>query len=328
MKELWERQAAYLELDHPTLSKLVQPALVGQEVAAAALMAGGFSNTLYKVQLAGQAEPVVVRLYTRDAASCQKDIDLYRLLRGQVPIPELLFADPDGTLGGVPYAVTSYAPGTTLADVLARGTHEEIGGAAFAAGQVLARLGTFTFRSSGFFGPGLVIAQEMTTDRDMFRGFIGDCLFARGAGERLGPEVTEQLWTFVTAHAGLLDMLAHETALVHSDFNGPNIMVEQRAGLWSVTAVLDWEFAFAGTQLFDIGNMLRNENRLPPVFAEQFVAGYVAEGGSLPPNWQRLAKLLDLLSLVDFLTRSTGGEPMVRDVSELIVATMERWAAT
>ncbi len=328
MKELWERQAAYLELDHPTLTELVQPAFAGAEVVAAAIMTGGFSNTLYKVQLAGQARPIVVRLYTRDATSCQKDIDLFGLLQGLVPIPELLFTDPQGTIAGVPYAITSYAAGTTLADVLARGTHEEIGGATFAAGRVLAQLGTVTFGSSGFFGPGLVVAQEMTTDRDMFRGFIGNCLFAGGAGERLGPEVTEQLWEFVTNHAGLLDVLAHETALVHSDFNGPNIMVEQRAGQWAVTAVLDWEFAFAGTQLFDIGNMLRNEHRLPPVFAEQCMAGFVAEGRSLSPDWRRQAKLLDLLSLVDFLTRSTGGEPMIRDVSELIVATMERWATT
>lgn len=328
MKELWERQSAYLELDQQALTKLVQPVFAGQHVLDASIMVGGFSNTIYKVQLSGHAEPIVVRLYTRDAASCEKDVVLFDLLHKQVPVPQLLYADPAGTVGGVPYALTSYAAGTTLAHVLAQGTHEDVAGASFAAGQVLARIGTFTFPSSGFFGPALAVVDRMTTNRDMFRGFISDCLFVRGAGERLGPQVTEQLWTFVMNHAQLLDVLADEAVLVHADFNGPNIMVQQQAGQWAVTAVLDWEFAFAGTPLYDIGIMLRNEHRLPVIFATDFIAGYGAEGGMLPRNWKPLVKLLDLLNLCDFLTRSTGGEPMVRDVSELIVATMARWTTT
>jgi fructokinase len=193
---------------------------------------------------------------------------------------------------------------------------------------VLAHIGTFTFASSGFFGPGLAVTHEMTTDRDMFCGFIGDCLFTRGADERLGSQLTEQLWTFVSTHAPLLDELAPQAVLVHADFNEPNIMLEQRAGHWAVTAVLDWEFAFAGTPLCDVGNMLRNEQRRPPAFAQAFIAGFGAAGGQLPQNWKRQAKLLDLLSLIDFLTRSTGGAPMVRDVTQLIVATMEQWPTT
>lgn len=328
MKERWERQAAYLELDNQALTKLVQPVFAGQHVLNASLMAGGFSNTLYKAQLSGRTEPIVVRLYTRDAASCEKDIALFDLLHERIPMPELLHADTAGTIGGVPYALTSYVAGTTLAHVLTQGTQEDIAGSMFATGQVLAQIGTFHFANGGFFGAGLAVTHGMTTDGDMFCGFLGDCLFTRGAGERLGPRLTEQLWAFVSTYAPLLDELAAEAVLVHADFNDPNIMVAQQAGEWKVTAVLDWEFAFAGTPLFDVGNMLRNEHRLPPVLAKAFIEGFGAAGGSLPQNWKRQAKLLDLLSLVDFLTRSTGGEPMVRDVTELIVATMERWPTT
>jgi len=45
----------------------------------------------------------------------------------------------------------------------------------------------------------------------------------------------------------------------------------------------------------------RHEGDLPPDYALEFERGYRAAGGALPPNWRRLAKLLDLLNLCEFL---------------------------
>jgi fructokinase len=91
--------------------------------------------------------------------------------------------------------------------------------------------------------------------------------------------------------------------LVHSDYNGKNLLALQRGGRWSISAVLDWEFAYSGSPLADIGNMLRFRAAYPPGFASAFIAGYREAGGDLPPDWREASEALDLYALADLLTR-------------------------
>src|SRR6185437_5269651 len=72
----------------------------------------------------------------------------------------------------------------------------------------------------------------------------------------------------------------------------------------SVAAVLDWEFAFSGSPLNDVGNMLRFEQ--PPGFAAGFADGFRDGGGELPPDWREISAALDLAALADLLTRPAG----------------------
>jgi hypothetical protein len=42
------------------------------------------------------AEPVVLRIYGRDSNACQKEVDLLRLVRETVPVPEVLHVNASG----------------------------------------------------------------------------------------------------------------------------------------------------------------------------------------------------------------------------------------
>jgi aminoglycoside phosphotransferase (APT) family kinase protein len=85
-----------------------------------------------------------------------------------------------------------------------------------------------------------------------------------------------------------LAVLRGSHQLVHADFNPKNLLAARRGGRWQVTAVLDWEFAFSSSPLFDIGNMLRD--RRPAGFVEAFVDGFRDGGGTLPEDWRRLSR--------------------------------------
>jgi hypothetical protein len=63
------------------------------------------------------------------------------------------------------------------------------------------------------------------------------------------------------------------------------------------------EFAFSGSPLADVGNMLRFRDTHPPSLADGFFAGYRDAGGRLPPRWREISEALDLYALFDFLTR-------------------------
>jgi fructokinase len=140
--------------------------------------------------------------------------------------------------------------------------------------------------------------------------------------QHVGADLAQQIAGFLHTHAHLLDELEGQADLVHADFNPHNILVEQHDDKWKVTAVLDWEFAFAGPPLFDIGNMLRNDHRMPPVFVSQFIAGFTEAGSQLPHNWRKQIKLLDLLNLCDLLPHTKPGDATSSDLVELIQRTV------
>lgn len=111
----------------------------------------------------------------------------------------------------------------------------------------------------------------------------------------------------------------------YSIFKGFNILVRQFNERWHVSAVLDWEFAFAGSPLIDIGNMFRYSHLHPPVFEKEFLRGYQEQGGVLPSEWKKVAKLVDLLSLCEFLNAPTPPNALLHEVTALIIATLDHW---
>ncbi len=90
-----------------------------------------------------------------------------------------------------------------------------------------------------------------------------------------------------------------------------------------MAAVLDWEFAMAGSPLLDLSILLRYADSLPPVFAESVISGYQDAGGALPREWKRTIKLLDLLNLCEFLSGPDPRDAMIADVTRLVQATVE-----
>ncbi|HEV2660552.1 MAG TPA: phosphotransferase, partial [Ktedonobacteraceae bacterium] len=193
------------------------------------------------------------------------------------------------------------------------------------AGTTLASIGTYTFPQAGFFGPGLSIAQPFDSGTTPFLAEIERSLFADKAGERLGTALMQRLWRFVRDNIGYLEAAEDVAALVHADFKGVNILVKQEQTRWHIAAVLDWEFALASSPLIDIANMLRYDRLLPATYETQFIRGYLDNGGTLPTEWKRASKLLDLLSLCQFLDAPQPGKALVKEVIGLIVGTMEHW---
>ena len=109
----------------------------------------------------------------------------------------------------------------------------------------------------------------------------------------------------------------------HGDFGKRNLLVRSTAGQWGVAAVLDWEFAAAGTPLTDLGHFLRYERESWPVAEPHFSDGYLEEGGKLPQNWRQLARLIDLTALSESLIRDDLPDTVVTELVELVHATVE-----
>jgi fructokinase len=325
MQERWERSGESVDLSLETLSETVAPVFAPRTVVKAEALSGGLANTNYKVSVSGLRESFVVRVYTRDSGACAREVDIFLRVRGVVPVPTLLFVDTAGERVGYPYTLANFVEGEPMTQVLTTGGAEQIGQAGYAAGWTLALLGQITFPEPGAFGPELMIAEPRPGGAAGFLAYLEPLLTAGRARERLSDELADRVWAFAREHAVMLDAVADEAKLLHADYKATNLLLREDAGRLAMAAVLDWEFACAGAQIFDMGILLRHDRELDPAFAREFAHGFTGAGGALPGDWRRMARLADFVNLVTFLDAPDERSALFTDVTRLLIQTLDRW---
>lgn len=171
----------------------------------------------------------------------------------------------------------------------------------FKTGQVLAKIQSFHFPDSGFFDDNLMITQNSSENN--YIEFVDNSLTHHNVMECLGSDVI----TTIKHHFNALKRFLPnegESHLVHADFDPANILVDIIDDEWTITGVLDWEFAFSGSPLWDVANMLRYSHQMPAVFETSFIQGLSIKYPP-PQDWEITIHLLNVMSLLDCLTRCT-----------------------
>ena len=286
----------------PATAAWLRRVLPAHRITAAEPLGGGYRNE--NIRLVTDGGGYVLRRYLRgDAArTCAIEAALaVRLAAGGVPAAEVIAADPEGSASGLPLLLARHMPGLMVSVAVTR-EPGAASGLGTAAGRALAAIGAVTFPSGGVFtGPDLVPSPDGLPSS--LPEFLESCLRAGHAAGPLSPAEIGRLRALAAAADPLARSVGPARQLVHSDYNGKNLLAVDGGGRWSISAVLDWEFAFSGSPLTDIGNMLRFRAEHPPGFADGFITGYRDAGGELPDHWREISEALDLYALADFLTR-------------------------
>ncbi len=325
MKRHWQRGAEFLLLDIRTLYALVQPAFPGRQVEDARPVEGGLSNTNYRLIISGRESPVRLRIFVTRPESSRLEAVLGGRVRPRVPVPLFLYYAVSNPFTGHPYAILEWLEGIALDDLPAMASRQEVVEVGRQVGAVLAEMGSFKFPSAGFLDDALEVSKPMHLDGAVFRSYIHQDLVGGQAGERLGGELSRELWRFVTAASPLLDDLDDVPCLVHGDFDGSNILVLRVGGQWKVSGVVDWEYAISATPLVDLGHILRPPFGDIEPFERSLIEGFVSHGGILAPQWRRACRLLDLINWVSFLNRPAPGREVIESSREMILRTISSW---
>ncbi len=325
MREGWTRNAPHIDLDPAAATALIQPAFPGATVDRVHRMTGGLANASFRVTISGRDRPVLLRLFVRDPDSAPKEAAIAERLAGHVPVARFLHLAPSNPATGHPYAVLEWVDGEPLEKIAASASDADLTWLGRSVGMVLAAIGTVTFPQQGFLDDRLGIARAFRLDRSGYLTFVGDKLGNPLVRDRLGDDLADRFQAFAREHAAKLNVLDPTPRLVHSDFGGANILVTSWADGWAVSAVLDWEFAFAGPQILDMGNLLRPQRGLRPAFEAGFIQGFADGGGVLPDDWHRLARLVDLLAWLEFLERPDPGAKRIADARQTITTTIRDW---
>jgi aminoglycoside phosphotransferase (APT) family kinase protein len=284
-------------------------------------LSGGIMNWNYRVRLSGSAECVVLRFYDRMPASCAKEVLILKRLAGDVPVPRVLMATPDGAENYPPFCVLEFMDGISLRELRRRGNADHVQEACYDAGVLLARLRRYPFDRAG------LLSSELDVQPGPFDGAtvleVIDHFAARPAfRRRVDSALSGHLGRFCSAAASALGD-AEPVCLAHGDFNSPNILVREESGQWRVTAILDWEFAFAGSIWCDVGNMLRYERPEQPRYEPAFSRGLADGGVPLDHAWPLRARLADLPALCELLSRADVPDAIVTELVTLMRETVE-----
>jgi aminoglycoside phosphotransferase (APT) family kinase protein len=297
-------------------------------------LAGGFSGETFVAGSAGSADGrTVVRIYARRGAqrgdaAVAVDAAVLRLVHGLLPVPEVIEARPADPVAGTPgVLVTSFLPGERLDvcwAVLGRETRRTVGRNL---GTILGRLAQMPMVRAG---------QFVNADLKIEPWREAPDLLAWVEHQRRHSALADWpggLYQGLRAVAGTAQDRLDEVGracLVHSDFNPKNLLVDPADG--TVTGLLDWEFAHAGTPGADLGNLLRFER--DPEFVAAVTGAYLEVAGhldglsglSVQAGQERLtglARAADLVALIEL-----AGRRGVNPVADRADAQLRAVAAT
>lgn len=313
-KDNWEKSSLIHPLPQSTVVHMVRLAYPDKKLITCELLPGGCANLNYNIHISEDHKPRILRVYLRDSDAAFREHKLATLLKSTVPIPQIDFI---GKFEKYHFSIAEYLPGISLRDLLLSDISYDISALMFEVGTVLAHISKYTFEQAGFFDKNLRVNPHASIDALLI--FANECLASKSVFSVLSSDTLSKIKQMLNKYQSLL-LDESATHLVHGDFDPANLLLNNINNTWKITGVLDWEFAFSGSNLWDIANMLRYAHQMPVEFEKAFLQGLHNEGLILPENWQITVHLYNLTSLLDCLKRAdpTICPKQCADIVELI----------
>lgn len=274
---------------------------------------GGWSQESFLTGVG--ADRSVVRLCPgegpRGAAVAQVDASLARLVRGLVPVPEVLEVRPP--VDGLPaLLITRYVPGVRADVVLRDGDEADLRRLGTRMGVLAGTLAGIATLHAGHFvdehlrvepGSGDDLLDHVEVRMPRLRG--------------LDARAQEQLRDLARRAQEVLDQVGR-TSVVHGDFHPRNVVLDPAT--LDVLAVVDWEHAHSGSPHADLGMLVRFDR--DPAWVEAVLDGWISVRSEEPSLAVERARHADLGALVDLAARPAGN--LVVDLAECFLAEIIR----
>lgn len=276
-------------------------------------LAGGYSGETFLA--ATGRERAVVRIYHRNPQRAAIDASLLRLVRGIIPVPDVLELRPE-TADMPAVLVTEHLDGVPLDQVLRAdppGLDWETLG--YNLGGVLGSLSGIPFLRFGMFADADLTLAPAGAPTDL----AAWAQHFRSAGRLAawGERDWRSLLALIDIAERSLDDGQNDARVVlaHSDFNPKNILIDPTD--CGIVALLDWEFAHAGSIHTDFGNFTRFErdDRLVDPMIEGFVDW---SPGHIKGPFEH-GRAMDLWALVE-LAGGTPSNPVRELAAQLLLA--------
>lgn len=234
----------------------------------------GACNSNYLVSTS-QKGKVVCRVHSR--SNPQVEAYITNLVQGVIPTPTFLWTSHDSS-------VMSYVQGEEF-----QPTPKLVK----EAGVLIAKMSRIKFDNKGYFlSDGSIKAFD---GWESTQAGILNLINHEMVKKILPTSLNVKLIKVIQTYEEILNSFDRCRNLVHGDFRPDNILVKND----NVAAVIDWEFSHSGCSYMDIGNIMRH---IPDKWTKYLEDGLIEGGFDLDEDWLFRAKLIDLISHLEFLT--------------------------
>jgi aminoglycoside phosphotransferase (APT) family kinase protein len=281
-----------IEVELDQLQSLLFPALRGAAITGVERVEGGLTNTLYRIETTDGSVSLCLRIFAAGRLTWERELKILALVSPSLPVPEVLLADCGGADFGHPYLIYQWIEGIMLNKFRRQMPTAALLSLAEPLGRLLAGVARFSF--VGGHNGALKDVLVFKSPIEVLLSDNEEALMHGLARKRLGAALADAMCSRFDAGAVRLCELDHATSLVHGDLGWRNILVApaEDSG-WRISGLIDWEAAFLGSSLWDVGSLFRYSRRYSETFCQLFERGYRDAGGVLPEDWLRAARLLD-----------------------------------
>ena len=281
-----------IEIEFDQIRALLSPVLKGAAIASVERLEGGLVNTIYRITPADGVPALCLRVFAAGEFAWERERKMLARVSAKLPVPDVLLAGRGNSDFSHPYLVYRWIEGIMLNKCRRQTPPAALLSLAEPLGWLLAGVASFSCADDLNDEPNVI--RDWSSPMEALLSGQEEMLLRGLARKRLGGALADALWRRLEASAVRLCALDHAARLVHGDFGGRNILVAPAEdGGWSVSGLIDWEAAFYGLALWDVGSLFRYPRRYSETFSEGFERGYRDAGGTLPEDWLRTARLLD-----------------------------------
>lgn len=300
----WEKTQQRYPIAGGLLESIIYSQIEASLVEDYQLLSGGCANWNIKVMLTS-GELLLFRIYIRDPAAAIFEKALYQYLKEHhIPVPTI---KSYFQYEGYTVSIMEYMEGRTLRDVLLEykrqgqlyslKREQDIANIMYDLGSILKQL------------RGIKIEGEIEDilkhhgDNDALQNFVAKILADKNFQQVFPAKIQREIKEFLKIELHLLEE-AEGASLVHGDYDPANILVDRVEGELKLVAILDWEFAHLGMQIWDVANMLRYQQAMPSIFESEFLRGLYGVATIMPCKLDKQISLCNLISLLDCLQRT------------------------
>lgn len=297
-KKDWEKTSTLITVDAAVIDAMVDSIYPGARIEFLRILEGGCANLNIHLRLVGHPRPLLLRIYVRDPKTSPIEQNVEKLLHPSLPTPQTYAT---GSVSGFQFAFKEFMVGIPLRDLLLSQSRYELKPLLYEVGRMLFQLSTHRFPQSGFFDEHLCVKHPFAPHfaKNLYTNLLENSSLQRN----LDKKTYTRLWRITNHFTDDLTNIANP-CLVHGDFDPANILVQNVEGNWRISALLDFEFAHAGSPLLDIATLLRYGHLMPRDYGEGFLEGLRYHGITLEADLVTRISLLNCLALIEILART------------------------
>lgn len=297
-KSAWEKTNSHISVPDSVIGDILSRIFNLEKVIQVQPASHGCANLNYKITT-DDSRRFILRIYIRDSSAAYREQKIGHLLHNTVPVPHMLFLEEQAPFT---FALFDFIEGITMSKLLLSTKDENIITPLMRqAANYLASIHQHEFDSAGFFDENFHIST--TLKQGDYLLYAQKCLSHETAVKIIAKPLIQDIHNLLQTHSHLYPGPESHT-LTHGDFDPANILVHNTNQKWEISGILDWEFAFSGSILCDIANMTRYAFEMPATFEDSFINELKTKGVDLPDDWQPRCHMINMVSLLDCLTRA------------------------